>query len=87
MLSDALLSVEVVNGSDLDGSYFGLIASDGKTILSSLSCVSVVHNNKATNIFAHRLAKTALFLHDYQVWGRPFDYFVISALYSAFLLD
>ena len=81
--SGSLLSVEAINGVESDDSYCGVVISNCKVLLSNVTAVSVMYNHRSSNMFAHNLAKAAVSLSDYFVWGGPVDYALSSALYCA----
>ena len=87
LLLDSALSVEAIRNDFTDDSYFGLIISDCKVLLSSFDSVSIEFVHRASNILAHKIARSAVHLPNYVVWGGPWDFYLYSAVYAASLID
>ena len=85
--SDSLLSVEAINSPSDNDSYFAIVISDCKVLLSSFNSVSIRFMNRASNAHAHNLARAAAFLPNYSIWGGPFDLLLSSVLSRTTLIN
>ena len=85
--SDSLQSVQAINSQNSDDSYFGIVISDCRNLMSTFNSVSLKFITRDSNLFAHKLARVAAFLPNYSVWGGPFDSLLFSTLYIATMMN
>ena len=76
--SDALLSVNAINRLEKDYSYFGTVINDCRQLFIQLDSVFVEYNHRDSNVSVHNLAKVAVMLPEYHIWGGPYDFLLAS---------
>ena len=76
--SDALLPVNAINRHEGDYFYFGTVIDDCRELLAQLDSVFVEYNHRDSNVSVHNLAKVAVMLPEYHIWGGPYDFLLAS---------